>query len=117
MSQKRNYPHLITTGLFSAMMLMSATMYFAKNDMVSEMFTKLGFPTYIIYPLAIAKILGVVALWQKKSRTITEWAYAGFFFDFLLAGSAHIVVQDGEFFGAVIAMALLMGSYFTGKRA
>ena len=105
-----------STGLLTAMMLMSAGMYFFNHDTVSEMFASLGFPTYIIYPLGIAKILGLVAIWTEKSKALKEWAYAGFFFDFLLAASAHIVVNDGEFAGALVAMVLLFTSYFTWKK-
>ena len=84
--------------------------------MVSDTFGKLGFPTYIIYPLAIAKILGLVAIWTKKSETLKEWAYAGFFFNFLLAATAHININDGEFAPALVAMVLLFVSYFFEKK-
>ena len=56
--------------------------------MVVESFTQLGYPAYLIYPFATAKLLGLVAIWTKKSETLKEWAYAGFTFDFLLAISA-----------------------------
>ena len=79
--------------------------------MVVATFTKLGFPAYIIYPLAMAKILGLIAIWTNKSKTLKEWAYAGFFFDFVLAASAHININDGEFGAAVFAMILLLLSY------
>ena len=116
-SNKRNkIIYLVATGLLSALMLMSAGMYFLQYDMVSDTFTRLGFPTYIIYPLAIAKILGLVAIWTKKSQMLKEWAYAGFFFDFLLASSAHINVGDGEYLPAMIAMVLLAVSYIFEKK-
>ncbi|MCG8373942.1 MAG: DoxX family protein [Balneolales bacterium] len=107
----------ISTGLLSLMMLMSAFMYLFNNAQVSEVFVTLGFPTFIIYPLAIAKVLGIIVLWVRKPMALTEWAYAGFFFDFLLALSAHLVAQDGEFGGALAAIILLFTSYFSGKRA
>ena len=84
--------------------------------MVSETFTRLGYPTYIIYPLALLKILGLIAIWTNKSRMLKEWAYAGFFFDFLLAFSAHVSVNDGEYAGALAAIVLLIISYLFGKR-
>ena len=92
-------------------MLMSAGMYFLNHEMVADTFNKLGYPTYIIYPLAIAKILGLIAIWTKKSNTLKEWAYAGFFFDFVLALVAHLQVKDGEFAPALVAIFLLMVSY------
>lgn len=106
----------ISTGLLTLLMLMSAGMYFFNYDMVSETFTNLGFPTYIIYPLAVAKILGLVAIWTEKSTSLKEWAYAGFFFDFLLAASAHIIINDGEYAAALMALVLLLTSYFTWKK-
>lgn len=109
--------YLVATGLLTALMLFSSSMYFFDHEMVSETFSSLGFPTYIIYPLAIAKLLGLVAIWTRKSRMLLEWAYAGFCFDFLLASSAHIIVKDGAHIAAIVALVLLFTSYFFGKRA
>lgn len=108
--------YYVTTGLLSALMLMSAGMYFVNYSEVAKTFVKLGYPTYVIYPLAIAKILGLVAIWTKLSRTLREWAYAGFFFDFLLASSAHIFAKDGQFAPAIVAIVLLLTSYFFSQR-
>ena len=75
--------------------LFSATMYFTKYEMVTGFFENLGFPTWLIYPMAIAKILAVIAILSKKSNLLKEWAYAGFFFDGLLAFFAHYYANDG----------------------
>ncbi|MBB6460918.1 DoxX family protein [Flammeovirga kamogawensis] len=101
-----------STGLLSVMMLMSAGMYFVKHEEIASVFTNLGYPSYIIYPLAIAKIAGLIAIWSRKSNLLKEWAYAGFFFDFVLAAAAHISISDGEQFGAIIAAVLLLVSRF-----
>ncbi len=116
-AQKKNLPYLISTALLTLMMLGSAGMYFAKYDEVSMVFNRLGYPTYVIYPLAVAKLLGLVAIWSKKSSTLRGLAYAGFFYDFVLAASGHIVAKDGEYFGALMAMVLLGVSYFSDKRS
>ncbi|MCA6074648.1 hypothetical protein [Fulvivirga sedimenti] len=58
-------------------------------------YTCMGFPTYIMYPLALAKGLGLLAIWLKKSRPLTESAYAEFFFNTLLALTGHLMVKDG----------------------
>ena len=68
-----------------AMMLFAAFNYFFNHAAIVEVFNKLGFPTYIIYPLAIAKLLGVTAIISRWSTVLKEWAYAGFFFNFILA--------------------------------
>lgn len=101
----------ISTGLFTLLMMPSAILYFAMHEMAAETFTNLGFPTYIIYPLAIAKILGLIAIWTDKSRTLKEWAYAGFIFDFMLASSSHFMIQDGEYIPSLVALATALVSY------
>lgn len=106
----------IVTGLLSAMVLLGVSQYFFNHDMVKGMFENLHFPTYLIYPMGIAKILGIIALWGKVSKTLKEWAYAGFTFNFLLGVSAHLNVNDGEFAGALVALILLFVSYFYYKK-
>ncbi|MEM6633589.1 MAG: DoxX family protein [Bacteroidota bacterium] len=107
--------YYISTGLLTALMLMSAGMYFFNYGEVSTSFTGLGYPSFIIYPLAVAKVLGIIAIWAKESRTLTEWAYAGFFFDAVLAAQAHIMANDGNAAGAIIAIVLVLVSYNTNK--
>ncbi len=104
------------TGLLSALMLFSAGMYLFNYDEVKGVFGSLGFPSWIIYPLAIAKILGLVAIWSRKSDTLREWAYAGFFFDFFLAAGAHLSVGDGEHMPAIMAAIFLLVSYIYDKK-
>jgi hypothetical protein len=58
--------------------------FFSRNvhlnyDKISEYFPKLGFPSWLVAPLAAAKILGIIAVLSNKSKLLTEWAYAGFF--------------------------------------
>ncbi len=105
----------IATGLICALMLASAGMYIVNHQGVSEIFKQLGFPTFVIYPLAFAKILGVIAITTKKSRTLKEWAYAGFFYDFVLAFMAHYNAGESVL-GTSIAIILLAVSYFVGKK-
>ena len=88
-------------GLLTLLMMFSAGMYFFNHEMIVEAFTGLGYPTYLIYPLATAKILGLIAIWTKKSTLLKDWAYAGFFFDLILALSAHLYVKDGEWTAAM----------------
>jgi len=106
----------ISTGLLSALLLMSAGMYIFNNIMVSEMFTAFGYPTYIIYPLAIAKIAAVAVLISQNQSKIKEWVYSALFFEFSLAFFAHFMIADGEQMGAIIAMVLLITSYIFGRK-
>ena len=105
----------IDTGLLSLMMLGSAGMYIFNHAAVLGIFTNLGYPTYIVYPLAIAKILGVIAILSKQSKTLKEWAYAGFFFDFILAASAHYFANESPII-AIVALLLLLVSYALDRK-
>lgn len=102
----------ISTGLLSAMLLMSAGMYLFKTDDISALFTSFGYPTYLIFPLAFAKIAAVAALWIPKLDKLKQWAYSALFFEFILAFFAHYMVGDGEQMGAVLALVLLLTSFF-----
>lgn len=105
----------IATILLSLLFLYSAQMYFFKTEMVKGFFEYLNYPTYIVIPLAIVKVIGVIMILWRKSNWLTEWAYAGFFFDLVLATAAH---QDaGDALGlSVIGIPILFVSYFLGKK-
>ncbi len=103
--------YYISTVLFSALMLFSVANYFLQYEMVAEGFTTLGYPTYLIYPLAVAKLLGIAALWTRGLGTLTTIAYAGFFYNIILAFFAHFMVGDGQHWGAVIAFVLVLISF------
>ncbi|MEM1001024.1 MAG: DoxX family protein [Bacteroidota bacterium] len=108
--------YYVSTGLFTALMLFSVFNYFAYSEAMASGFESFGYPSYLVYPLAIAKLLGLVALWFLKGKSIIEWAYAGFFFNAILAFFAHYMIGDGEQMGAVIALVLLIVSYFSYKK-
>jgi len=106
----------IVTGLFTLLVLMGASQYFFNHDVVKEMFENLQFPTYLIYPMGGAKFLGIIVIWTNKSKLLKEWAYAGFVFNFLLAISAHLNVNDGEYYGALIALIFVIASYIYNRK-
>lgn len=115
--EKNKIIYWVPTGLLCALFIMSAGMYIFDNDAVKIVFMGLGFPTWIIYPLAIAKILGVVAIVSRISPLLKEWAYAGFFFDALLALGAHLNMGDGQAMPAVMAIVLVLASRYLEIRA
>ena len=105
-----------TTGLLSLIMLGSASMYLLNYEEVAKNFSQLGFNPFIIYPLAVSKVLGITAILTRKSELLKEWAYVGFFFNFLLAFSAHLNVADGQFGVALISLILLLTSYYSERQ-
>ncbi len=106
----------VVTGLASALFLFSAGMYFFNYEHVSSEFVKLGYPLYLIYPLAVLKIIAVIVLLTQKTSSIKDWVYSALFFDVLLAFSAHVIAKDGEQAAALIGMFLVLASFFLGKK-
>jgi hypothetical protein len=103
------------TIILVATMSFSAGMYFTNTEMVRGFFEYFNYPTYIVIPLAIAKVLGIIMILTRYSSWLTEWAYAGFFFDLILAGAAHCFGGDSILTVAVGIVALFI-SYFLGKK-
>ncbi len=104
------------TLLLSILILSGVVMYFLNYSRISEGFIALNYPTYLIYPIAIAKTLGVIVVLFGKKRLIVEWAYAGLFFNLSIAFTAHLMTGDKEFGGALVALLFLITSYILRKK-
>ena len=107
-----------TTVLVGVMMLFSTYMYFTAPD-VKQGFVHLGFPDYFRVQLAIAKLLGALALLLPFiPARVKEWAYAGFAINFISAFIAHIASGDpvgGSLFPLVL-LAILAASYISKEK-
>ena len=97
--------------LLTLMMLVSGFFYTLQTTEVAKEFMALGYPTYLIQPLGIAKAIAALVIINNRYKKLVEWAYAGLFFDFVLALSAHMSIGDGEYAPAIIALILLSISY------
>ena len=75
----------VSTGILTLIMCFSVYNYLFNHGMIVGFFKNMGYPTYLIYPMATAKILGLVAIWGNFPKPLKEWAYAGFFFNATLA--------------------------------
>lgn len=96
-----------STGLLCLLLLFSAFMHFFNRMNVEITFEDLGFPAYLIYPLAIAKILAVMAILSNKSIFLKNLAYTGIFYNLSLAFIAHMAKADGAGFLAFLGLLLL----------
>lgn len=114
--KKNKIVYYVATGLLTVLILFSAGMYFFNYEEVAQMFTNFGYPTYIIYPYAVIKLVGLFAILNPNFSIIKEWAYAGFFFAFILAFFAHYMINDGEHISALLALLFLVVSYIFNKK-
>lgn len=109
-----SWVYWIATALLCLTFLYSAQMYFFNTEMVRGFFKSFNYPEYVVIPLAIAKVLGVAVVLLRKNRWLTEWAYAGFLFDLVLATTAHYAA-DHPFGLSFYCIPILFISYFTGN--
>lgn len=109
--------HWVATALVCLLMSASAATYiFLHEDVVQTFQLQLGFPTWLVYPMAVAKISAVIMLLSKFNKPLTEWAYAGLSFNLLLAIGTHVSLGEGQALQAFIVLLLVLISYFSWKR-
>ena len=108
----------ITTGIVAAGMLVSFYVYLF-NPAMKAGFVHIGFPDWFRVELGIAKLLGALALAiPAVPSRVKEWAYAGFFINFLSAFFAHYFAGDPaeNMFAPVFLLVLLVVSYVTREK-
>lgn len=106
----------LTTAILCGIMLYSAYMYFSNTETIKGFFESFNYPTYVVIPLAVLKLLGVIMVLWRGNKWLTEWAYAGFFFDLILATAAHYYAGHGILGFSLYALIALFPSYFLGKQ-
>ncbi len=112
-----NQKHIywISTIILFGMLIITGILYFVYYDTLVIYFNRYGYPTYIIYPLAVAKIVGSLTVLYHKNKLLKEVAYIGFFFNFILAFFAHYMIKEFDPFPTIFLILLLI-SYFLGKK-
>jgi hypothetical protein len=108
----------IFTGIFSALMVLSAIPDVSLAPEALAIFARLGYPPYLLPFLGTAKILGVAVVLVPWFRRLKEWAYAGIAIDLVGAFYSHLSVGDppSVWKFPVIGLVLLTGSYFFYQR-
>ena len=112
--EKKQLAYWIVTGLFCAAMTAGGIMNLIRFEGQAESIEQLGYPSYLMSILGVAKILGVIALLIPKTPLLKEWAYAGFTFDLLGASASHAFVQHSpvEITIPLVVLTIAVASYF-----
>jgi hypothetical protein len=105
----------IFTILLVVLMLFSAISSFIPNPQGAELLKHIGFTLPVLQFLAVAKILGVIAILVPGYPRLKEWAYAGFTFD--LTGAVYAGLAAGDsiviWLPVIIGLVFVFGSYIT----
>ncbi len=97
----------LSIGLFTLLFVGSLVLTLSDLEASYKSYSHLGFPTmWAVFFNATGKILGLLAIWHNKSRTLKTFAFAGFLFDLLLALSAHTAQQEIDVLLAVTGLVL-----------
>ncbi|MEO6315821.1 MAG: DoxX family protein [Chitinophagaceae bacterium] len=108
----------VITILFALLMLMDGFGGVTRQQAGVEVMQHLGYPIYALSIFGIAKILGALAIVQNKFKTIKEWAYAGFTFNFIgaMLSRAYSGDQTSWILFPLIPLAVLFLSYYFWKK-
>lgn len=105
-----------STLLLSFMMLFAVIVTFVRPMQVEETFKLMGYPTYLITPLAVAKLLGILAIVSRVSAKVQTVAYIGFALNLGFAIYEHYSTNILYFLFASIALVLVLISYLFSKK-
>lgn len=114
-SRTKKIFYFVSTSLLTLMMLATIGNSIFNTEFAKR-FSEVGFPIYLIFPLMMAKTLGLIAIWTNISEVLKECAYSGFFFLFLLAFVAELNAPVPDYISPPLALLLLITSYIFWKK-
>jgi uncharacterized membrane protein YphA (DoxX/SURF4 family) len=106
--RKNKAVYWISTILFVLPLTFSAILYLRGAPMMVQAMHSLGYPSYLLTILGVAKLLGAAAILTGRSELLKEWAYAGFTFDLLGAAISHVSSGQALESGAPLVIWLVM---------
>ncbi len=86
--------YVTSTAILVLEILVGAFMDLAHFPYVVQDVRSIGYPTYVLYIVGIWKVLAVAALLWPRLPRLSEWAYAGVFFEMSGAAASHVLVGD-----------------------
>ena len=108
----------VLTVIFVLFMAMDGGAGIMREKTGQEVMKHLGYPIYIMVITGGFKVLGAIAIAQNKFKTIKEWAFAGFFINFVGAFASRAFVGDGIglLVMPLVMMAVMFVVYYFWKR-
>lgn len=104
-----------STAILLFLLSWAAGSYIIIHDTQAGFFEAFGYPTYLVYPLALLKLIAVAVIVSHKFNDLRDMAYSAYFFNMLLALVGHMMY--GDFYGhALVGLVLLPVSYLLGNQ-
>jgi uncharacterized membrane protein YphA (DoxX/SURF4 family) len=93
-TKARRIGYWLTTALLGLVLVASGLADLIAPPELVELMTSLGYPTYLLTLLGVAKLLAAIAIFVPKFPRLKEWAYAGVAFNMIGASYSHIINGD-----------------------
>lgn len=106
----------ISHGLFCALFLGSVIFGLADLTASYAEFVHLGFSSWSFHVLTIAKVLGLFAIMSNRSRTLKDFAFAGFLYDLTLALIGHLVIPELKAILPAVCLGLWAWTFRTNRK-
>ena len=107
--KKTNIFYWTFTGLFALAMLSSGIPNMMATKEWIDLFSSLGYPTYLLPALGAAKVVGAIIILIPGIPRLKEWAYAGLFFD--LIGATYSILMVEGFHPPMLGMLIFFGLF------
>ena len=106
----------VSTALVCLMMTAQGVMGIAMSEVLAETYNQMGYPSALVIPLAIAKLLAVIAILTKRVKILKTLAYYGLAIDFVVAAISHVVSGVGSPVPPLVALVLLIVSFVFDRK-
>lgn len=109
-----NIYYWLSTGLVLFFLLPGSIMNIMQTPDWVAVFNDLGYPTYLLPFLGVAKLAGCIVIVLPQFKRLKEWAYAGIFFDLVGAVYSGLMVSgfDPAMSIMFVAIAAVLTSYW-----
>lgn len=103
----------VSTGVVLFLLTWAAISYHVIHETQAEYFTALGYPTYLVYPLAYLKLIAILVIVTHRYNDLRDMVYSAYFINMAMALVGHIIY--GDFFAhALLGMIAIPISYLLG---
>ena len=114
-SRATKITYWIGTGIMLFLLGWAVISYIVIHETQAGFFAAFGYPTYLVYPLALLKFIAIVVIVSHRWNDLRDMAYAAYYLNMALALVGHIIF--GDFFGhALVGMIVVPVSYLLGNK-
>jgi uncharacterized membrane protein len=115
MQVAEKFLYWIATLLMLLLMGFSVYAYHASYETMAGYFETFGYPTYLVYPLAYAKLLAMIVIITNRYRNLKDIAYGAYYINMIMATTAHLMHGDQPIH-AYVGLVVVPISYILSNR-